>query len=413
MFRNTQAHPKLASTSSVDVVADFPRESATPSVTSPLVSQHTKPLLPSQTPGPPVQHQPLLGALTGSASIVPKPRPRATIFAGPVVRADELGEMKEKELLKNKGGPVVVAAFQAFDASRPQVLLVHGIDGAPDSLQDFAQRLHDQGHQVLVAYYDDRGKGLDAIGDALAQALTTLAANHPPKNASLDIVAHSMGGIVSRLAINKLTQKGAIGVIGTLESEDIKSFVNIKVHSIDTPWDGYNHEPEIPVLGAVIRPLIKFIMTLFGWRSAFDMRANSKVFASLYATPLTGVSFRYIVATQKDGSDHVRCLEDLHPQEKRDVARFVETGRQPQGVRARNFTLALQAETHFMALQREHRDFCTQGGVDEKTKLDHLNDALRKYWPHIEATHGNIVADDSDSQLDAVDRVVMNIKEAT
>jgi triacylglycerol esterase/lipase EstA (alpha/beta hydrolase family) len=94
----------------------------------------------------------------------------------------------------SRSGPVPAAA-----GGRVPVLLVHGYDGSPGSFSTLAPRLRADGHDVVLVSLPLRGRG-----DLRESARALDAAVRRTGAAQVDVVAHSAGGIVTRLWLTDL-----------------------------------------------------------------------------------------------------------------------------------------------------------------------------------------------------------------
>jgi len=85
--------------------------------------------------------------------------------------------------------------LQAFDPRRPLVLLIHGVDSDSDMWGSLTGLLAGDGRQVATFNYPSDGP-IDEDSARLAAALIDLRHSYP--GLRLDIIAHSMGGLVAR-----------------------------------------------------------------------------------------------------------------------------------------------------------------------------------------------------------------------
>jgi len=90
------------------------------------------------------------------------------------------------------------AVEPASDKRPGPVILVPGYGGGPDALQDLADQLTEQGRDATVVDFPDRNTGdltasADVLGEAVDDALERTGEE------SVDVVAYSAGGIVTRL----------------------------------------------------------------------------------------------------------------------------------------------------------------------------------------------------------------------
>jgi pimeloyl-ACP methyl ester carboxylesterase len=113
--------------------------------------------------------------------------------------------------------------LEPYDPGRLPVLFVHGISGGPQDWRWIVEHLDRSRFQPWVFQYPS-GFRIERIAGALATGLATLQRRHG--FARMAIVAHSMGGLVSRGAIQRLAAQTG------------QNFVPRFV-SISTPWAGH------------------------------------------------------------------------------------------------------------------------------------------------------------------------------
>lgn len=111
----------------------------------------------------------------------------------------------------------------AYDSTKIPVLFVHGINGTPQNFKTLIDRLDRQRFQPWVYYYPS-GAALPQVADHLTQTMRKLQVQYGFR--SFAVVAHSMGGLVSRGFLQRYREGG--GAAG------VPLFV-----SISTPWDGH------------------------------------------------------------------------------------------------------------------------------------------------------------------------------
>lgn len=112
--------------------------------------------------------------------------------------------------------------IERYDATKIPVVFVHGMGGTPRNFRFYIDNLDRTHFQPLVLHYPSAMR-LPLLADGFAKYLAELQIRH--RFNDLIIVAHSMGGLVSRGAINRLTDEG-------------KTFVSLFV-SISSPWNGH------------------------------------------------------------------------------------------------------------------------------------------------------------------------------
>ncbi len=144
------------------------------------------------------------------------------------------------------------------DFRKVQVLLVHGIDGTPRDFATLIPSLDPKRYHAWVFYYPS-GLPLDKLGKILALVVQKLAAVSPDMR--LALVAHSMGGLVGRRAVNELCRSG--------KPEYLRVYA-----SFDTPYGGVES-----AAGAVKRGT----ELVASW---VDIASGSPFLTRLHATPL-------------------------------------------------------------------------------------------------------------------------------
>ena len=100
----------------------------------------------------------------------------------------------------------VVYSIGDTDFKKTQVVLVHGINGTPRDFATLIPSLDPKRYHAWVFYYPS-GLPLDKLGKILALVVQKIAAAGP-KDMRLALVAHSMGGLVGRRAVNELCLSG-------------------------------------------------------------------------------------------------------------------------------------------------------------------------------------------------------------
>lgn len=112
-----------------------------------------------------------------------------------------------------------------YDPERIPVLFVHGALGSPRDFSYLIDRLDHSRFQAWVLYYPT-ANDLESTARYVNRVMLELHARYPFKR--IAVVAHSMGGLVARAAINLLSEYAPLRPIVTLPV-----FV-----TISTPWQG-------------------------------------------------------------------------------------------------------------------------------------------------------------------------------
>ncbi len=144
--------------------------------------------------------------------------------------------------------------LEPYDPAKVPVLFVHGSGGNPQEFRSIIERLDRTTLQPWIYQYPS-GLRIDMTSHELVQALTELYAKH--KFRRLFIVAHSMGGLVSRAAIHEMA--------GRLPAHPLRLFI-----AISTPWEGVNRarvgverSPLVNPNWIDLAPNSPFLQTLF------------------------------------------------------------------------------------------------------------------------------------------------------
>ncbi len=146
------------------------------------------------------------------------------------------------------------------DFSKVQVVLVHGIDGTPRDFRTLIPSLDRSRYQIWLFYYPS-GLRLDQVGAILAHGVERLAAEGRAKDLRVAIVAHSMGGLVGRRAVNEICKSGKPPYLRLYAS-------------FDTPYGGVESAAGAVKRGTELVP------------SWVDVASGSPFLTHLYETPL-------------------------------------------------------------------------------------------------------------------------------
>jgi hypothetical protein len=166
--------------------------------------------------------------------------------------------------------------IEAYDPNRMPVLFVNGIGGSPQDGRFLIEHLDRKRYQFWFYHYPS-GMRLDRVAQALATGLGAL--KRQLGFAHCDVVAHSMGGLVSRVAIYD-----AVEAEGT---DFIPRFV-----SISTPWGG--HKAAKTGIRLLKHPVPSWL----------DVCPNSDYLVSMYTIPLPpGTEHHLIYGATGSGKD--------------------------------------------------------------------------------------------------------------
>lgn len=116
-----------------------------------------------------------------------------------------LGIYRPTEFLTHTQGSLF--ALEDYDPEKIMIIFVHGVEGTPRDWKYLVDGL-DREHFQPWFYYYPSGLPLEKLGSLLAHAIKFFNEFPDYKLKRLVIVAHSMGGLVARSAIDNLCRKG-------------------------------------------------------------------------------------------------------------------------------------------------------------------------------------------------------------
>lgn len=339
---------------------------------------------------PPPAHAPLDDAFVRSGTGM-SAKPLAAVLRDPVSPGG-LEEAFERAIVERHGAALV--PYVEVRRGLPVAVLVHGINSGGEDLELLARTLHEAGRQVYVFCYDDRGERTPLTGRRLAAAMMQLERETRGAPRELQLIGHSKGGLVARVALNELQRMLHDGAGGTLLPR--AGFSTIQFTAVDTPWDGFAHEPTW--LTRLQEPLLTGVMAVLGLQGAQDLRASSAMFAGLYATRLDDVTTSVIAARQLPlEADGIRSIHDLAPRELRALVRFACHGTEPPTLRVRNLALGVAQDERWPRVQAELAPLATRAALDgpeSESDVEWVTSVLQafeRHMPSIAATHSDII----------------------
>ncbi len=201
--------------------------------------------------------------------------------AGEIVNLDDprfsrengrLGLWKPIQFLQTVGGGVFF--LEPFDPEKIPVLFVHGAGGHPTELGPLVHQLDRTRFQPWIFNYPS-GLRLDMVAEFLRRSLSKILVNNKFKK--LVIIAHSMGGLVSRSLVNTIVQK------------DVEQQVKLLFLTLSTPWGGH----QAAQIGVDYAPAV-----IPSW---LDMVPDSPFQRTLFQTPLPDNIEYYLFFSFKGG----------------------------------------------------------------------------------------------------------------
>jgi pimeloyl-ACP methyl ester carboxylesterase len=314
------------------------------------------------------------------------PSPRAP--NGRVLPCD-LSRLDEDALLRpgKKAALYALGSGPAdFHPAREPLILVHGISGDPKVLQAVADRFRDDDRfQVYVLCYDDFYRRTSRNGDDMAEELRSLSQRTLGADRPVTVVAHSMGGIVTRRALDRLTA-GREGGIDRLSA--------VRFVSVDTPWHGYDGPPDRGAGGFMmgfVRPFMPDGLE--------DMRGGSRMFAGdpgsgdpVERAGLFGVELPDHVTTDVVFASEGSEIEDwsegkLAPLAEKLVGLYARDEPVRGETRLVNFWKAFLDSSAYPRFSAEMRDLADEGKLDAHA----VHAALARYLPRFPGDHDGVL----------------------
>ena len=192
-------------------------------------------------------------------------------------------------LVESRAG---VYFLEPYDPARIPVLFVHGINGTPANFEYLIGRLDRSRYQAWVYYYPS-GVHLASIADHLDQTMSKLQLRHRVQRFA--VVAHSMGGLVSRGFILRHARN--------VPASRVPLFI-----TISSPWGGHN----AAALGVKTSPVVVRV-----WE---DMAPGSAYQRSLFSEPLPSALHHHLLFTYAD--ETVSMASQLLPPAQREAVKM-------------------------------------------------------------------------------------------
>jgi len=146
--------------------------------------------------------------------------------------------------------------LEDYDPQKTMVLFVHGATGTPRDWKFFVEKLDRKRFQPWFYYYPS-GMPLEKLGIRLAFTIKYIKQRPEYMLNRLVIVAHSMGGLVSRAAINLLCKEGA--------PEYLKGYISFSTPygGVEGAKQGVKHAPVVVPSWRDVAPGSDFLTRLY------------------------------------------------------------------------------------------------------------------------------------------------------
>lgn len=184
----------------------------------------------------------------------------------------ERGLWRPIRFLQKVGGGVFF--LEPFDPQKIPVVFVHGVGGNPRQWTSLIHNLDRTRFQPWIFYYPS-GLRLHMSANFLVQTLSKIYVTNKFKK--LVVIAHSMGGLISRSLVNTIVKK------------DREQKLQVLFLTLSTPWGGH----QAAQIGVDHAPAV-----IPSW---IDMIPNSPFQQSLFQTPLSDQIEYYLFFSFKGG----------------------------------------------------------------------------------------------------------------
>ena len=164
--------------------------------------------------------------------------------------------------------------LEPFNPNKIPVVFVHGVGGNPGQFRPLIESLDCTRFQPWLFYYPS-GLRLSMNAELLVRSLSEIYVTHKFKK--LVIIAHSMGGLISRSLVNTIVEK------------DVEQKARVLFLTLSTPWGGH----QAAQIGVDHAPAV-----IPSW---IDMIPNSPFQQELFKTPLSDHVSYYLFFSFKGG----------------------------------------------------------------------------------------------------------------
>ena len=201
--------------------------------------------------------------------------------------------------------------LQPYEAGKTPVLFVHGINGTPINFRALIERLDRSKYQPWVYYYPS-GARLSLVADHLDQTMKQLQLQHGFTR--YDVIAHSMGGLVSR------------GFLLRNQTGQSRARVPLYI-TISTPWAGHKAAES----GVKYAPTVVGVWNDMAPNSAYltDLFFQERNGAQSHRPLLAGVQHHLLFGYKRSGTAVGECTDStvtlasqLYPGAQEDASRL-------------------------------------------------------------------------------------------
>ncbi|WP_100658006.1 alpha/beta hydrolase [Alteromonas flava] len=165
-----------------------------------------------------------------------------------------LGMIRPIEFVQSIGGGLYL--FEEYDPQRIPVLFIHGIGGSLSNWETLISNLDTSRYQAVGVYYAS-GLRLDLISDLILNGVNQLQSQYGFNE--FYVIAHSMGGLVSRSFIKKYLSTARAAEIGLFTT------INSPMLGMDSANSGVKYSPLIIPSWRDVAAGSEFIQDIMAW----------------------------------------------------------------------------------------------------------------------------------------------------
>lgn len=302
-----------------------------------------------------------------------------------VCAASELKEISDLNQIKIENKKADLYSFSPSNSKdkKKVLIFIHGLKGHPKDFEYMINQVKDSNYKIYIYAYDSFNTRATVNGKQLADVLYKNFKEDLKEKDKVLVIAHSLGGIVTRHALNELMK---------LDYKDDNNFSSIQTFSIDTPWHGFK--------GLSDHGIEKYIMNVvsIGIPNGFlDMRAEADCFLedeskkkkSFLSVPLPpSYSMEMVFAKQGHNAlDYTESyLKDLPGKILKNYQDDTPVTGNPQEL---NFWRALKSSNQFHEFSLSLRKAKDEKKLDEQFVIN----SLEKYFPRFNGDHNGVLND--------------------
>ena len=186
----------------------------------------------------------------------------------------KLGLWEPVQFLREVGGGIFF--LEPFDPKKIPVIFVHGAGGDPSQWAHLIHHLDRTRYQPWVFFYPS-GLRLNLCTEFLVKTLGKVFVGNTLDNNKIVVIAHSMGGLISRSLVNIIVEK------------DVEQKFRVLFLTLSTPWGGH----QAAQMGVDYAPAV-----IPSW---IDMIPHSPFQQTLFQAPLSSQIDYYLFFGFKGG----------------------------------------------------------------------------------------------------------------